>query len=29
MGRCLAEIAAMAPQQRPVDLYAKLAEVAR
>jgi transposase len=29
MGRRLAEIAAMAPQQRPVDLYAALAEVAR
>jgi hypothetical protein len=29
MGRRLQEIAAMAPQQRPVDLYAALAEVAR
>jgi transposase len=29
MGRRLAEIAAMAPQQRPLDLYAALAEVAR
>jgi hypothetical protein len=29
MGRRLAEIAAMAPQQRPVDLYAALAEVVR
>jgi hypothetical protein len=29
MGRRLAEIAAMEPQQRPLDLYAALAEVAR
>jgi Mu transposase-like protein len=29
MGRRLAEIAAMAPQTRPLDLYAALAEVAR
>jgi hypothetical protein len=29
MGRRLAEIAEMAPQRRPVDLYAALAEVAR
>jgi hypothetical protein len=29
MGRRLQEIAAMAPDQRPVDLYAALAEVAR
>ena len=29
MGRRLAEIASMAPQNRPVDLYAALAEVAR
>lgn len=29
MGRRLAEIAAMVPQQRPLDLYAALAEVAR
>lgn len=29
MGRRLAEIAALAPQQRPLDLYAALAEVAR
>jgi transposase len=29
MGRRLAEIAALAPQRRPVDLYAALAEVAR
>jgi transposase len=29
MGRKLAEIAALAPQQRPLDLYAALAEVAR
>ena len=29
MGTRLAEIAAMAPQQRPLDLYAALAEVAR
>jgi len=29
MGRRLSEIAAMAPQQRPVDLYAALAEAAR
>jgi hypothetical protein len=29
MGRRLAEIAAMEPQRRPVDLYAALAEVAR
>lgn len=29
MGRRLAEIAAMEPQKRPVDLYAALAEVAR
>lgn len=29
MGRRLAEIAAMAPQNRPLDLYAALAEVAR
>ncbi|HYC00413.1 MAG TPA: IS21 family transposase, partial [Candidatus Limnocylindrales bacterium] len=29
MGKALAEIAAMAPQQRSVDLYAKLAAVAR
>jgi transposase len=29
MGRRLAEIAAMIPQQRPLDLYAALAEVAR
>lgn len=29
MGRRLQEIAAMPPQQRPVDLYAALAEVAR
>jgi transposase len=29
MGRRLAEIAAMTPQQRPLDLYAALAEVAR
>ena len=29
MGTRLAEIAAMAPQQRPMDLYAALAEVAR
>jgi hypothetical protein len=29
MGRRLQEIAAMSPAQRPVDLYAALAEVAR
>jgi transposase len=29
MGRRLAEIAAMAPERRPLDLYAALAEVAR
>jgi len=29
MGRRLAEIAAMVPQRRPLDLYAALAEVAR
>jgi hypothetical protein len=29
MGRKLAEIAALAPEQRPLDLYAALAEVAR
>jgi hypothetical protein len=29
MGRKLAEIAALTPQQRPLDLYAALAEVAR
>ena len=29
MGRRLAEIAAMPPQTRPLDLYAALAEVAR
>ena len=29
MGRRLAEIAAQVPEQRPVDLYAALAEVAR
>ncbi len=29
MGRRLQEIAAMAPQSRPIDLYASLAEVAR
>jgi transposase len=29
MGRRLAEIAAMAPEKRPLDLYAALAEVAR
>lgn len=29
MGRKLAELAALAPQQRPLDLYAALAEVAR
>ena len=29
MGRKLAELAAMPPQQRPLDLYAALAEVAR
>lgn len=29
MGRRLAEIAAMVPEQRPLDLYAALAEVAR
>ena len=29
MGRRLAEIAALVPQQRPLDLYAALAEVAR
>ena len=29
MGRRLQEIADMAPEQRPVDLYAALAEVAR
>lgn len=29
MGRKMQEIAAMAPQQRPLDLYAALAEVAR
>jgi len=29
MGRRLAEIAALAPEQRPLDLYAALAEVAR
>lgn len=29
MGRRLTEIAAMAPERRPVDLYAALAEVAR
>ena len=29
MGRRLAEIAAMEPQRRPIDLYAALAEVAR
>jgi transposase len=29
MGQRLAEIAAMSPQQRPLDLYAALAEVAR
>lgn len=29
MGRRLAEIMAMVPQQRPLDLYAALAEVAR
>ena len=29
MGRRLQEIAAMAPEERPLDLYAALAEVAR
>jgi hypothetical protein len=29
MGRRLAEIAALAPERRPLDLYAALAEVAR
>jgi hypothetical protein len=29
MGRRLQEIAAMKPEQRPMDLYAALAEVAR
>jgi hypothetical protein len=29
MGRRLAEISALIPEQRPVDLYAALAEVAR
>jgi hypothetical protein len=29
MGRRLQEIAAMAPEKRPLDLYAALAEVAR
>jgi hypothetical protein len=29
MGTRLAEIAALAPEQRPLDLYAALAEVAR
>jgi hypothetical protein len=29
MGRRLAEIAALTPERRPVDLYAALAEVAR
>jgi hypothetical protein len=29
MGRRLQEIAAMAPQERPLDLYQALAEVAR
>ena len=29
MGRRLEEIAALVPQQRPLDLYAALAEVAR
>jgi hypothetical protein len=29
MGRRLQQIAAMTPQQRPLDLYAALAEVAR
>jgi hypothetical protein len=29
MGRRLAEIAAMAPERRPIDLYAALAQVAR
>jgi len=29
MGRRLAEIAALIPERRPVDLYAALAEVAR
>jgi len=29
MGRRLAELAALAPEQRPLDLYAALAEVAR
>jgi hypothetical protein len=29
MGRRLQEISAMAPEQRPLDLYAALAEVAR
>ena len=29
MGRKLAEIAAMTPEKRPINLYAELAEVAR